>query len=211
MLTNLVDGQRWRCGHVADYSCRVRQETVGTVGETCDWALTVTCRSLGTTSAQPRCLLYPLRWERAWRTVQRQVLRSWRPGSPTGTCSAVVSPSCVTTARRSLNQRWKQICIVNINQIFTARRYASAVYAMGLCPCLCLSVCLSQVGGLLKQLNVGSNKQHGTMAQGLYHSKSHPADEKSSLKGAWSMSGIWGRRMQVGWRLSTNNRLYLDA
>ena len=32
--------------------------------------------------------------------------------------------------------------------VFTARRYASAVHAMALCPsaCLCLSVCLSQVG-----------------------------------------------------------------
>jgi len=32
---------------------------------------------------------------------------------------------------------------------------------------LCLSVCLSQVGVLLKRLNVGSHKQHHTIAQGL--------------------------------------------
>ena len=38
---------------------------------------------------------------------------------------------------------------------------------MGLCLCVCLSVCLSQVGVLLKQLNVGSHKQHHTIAQGL--------------------------------------------
>jgi len=35
---------------------------------------------------------------------------------------------------------------------FTTRRYASVVYAMA----LCLSVCLSQVGVLLKRLEVGS-------------------------------------------------------
>jgi len=49
--------------------------------------------------------------------------------------------------------------------VFTARCYASAVLAMGLC--LCLSVCLSQVGVLLKRLNVGSHKQHHTIAQEL--------------------------------------------
>ena len=32
---------------------------------------------------------------------------------------------------------------------------------------LCLSVCLSQVGVLLKQLNTGSQKQKHTMAQGV--------------------------------------------
>ena len=47
--------------------------------------------------------------------------------------------------------------------IFTARCYASAVLAMALCP----SVCPSQVGVLLKRLNVGSHKQHHTIAQGL--------------------------------------------
>jgi len=44
----------------------------------------------------------------------------------------------------------------------TARCYASAVLAMG----LCLSVRPSQVGVLLKRLNVGSHKHH-TIAQGL--------------------------------------------
>jgi len=51
--------------------------------------------------------------------------------------------------------------------VFTARCYASAVLAMALCPAVCLSVCPSQVGVLLKQLNVGSHKQHHTIAQGL--------------------------------------------
>jgi len=46
---------------------------------------------------------------------------------------------------------------------FTARRHASAVYAM----VMCLSVCLSQVGVLLKRLKVGSRKQFHTIAHGL--------------------------------------------
>jgi len=51
--------------------------------------------------------------------------------------------------------------------IFTARCYASAVLAMGLCLSVCVCVCLSQVGVLLKRLNIGSHKQHRTIAQGL--------------------------------------------
>ena len=41
---------------------------------------------------------------------------------------------------------------------FTARCYASAVLAMGLCLSLCLSVCQTQIRVLLKRLNVGSHK-----------------------------------------------------
>jgi len=55
--------------------------------------------------------------------------------------------------------------------VFTARCYASAVLAMALCLSVRLSVCLSvrpsQVGVLLKRLNVGSHKQHHTIAQGV--------------------------------------------
>jgi len=47
----------------------------------------------------------------------------------------------------------------------TARRYASAVFAMALCPSVCVCVCLSQVSVLLKRLNIGSYKQHHTVAQ----------------------------------------------
>ena len=58
------------------------------------------------------------------------------------------------------------ICLKAV--IFTARCYASAVLAMGLClsvsVSVCLSVCLSQVRVLLKRLNVGSHKQHHTIA-----------------------------------------------
>ena len=46
--------------------------------------------------------------------------------------------------------------LISTEKIFTARCYASAVLAMGLCPCLCL--CLSQAGVVLKRQNVGSHK-----------------------------------------------------
>ena len=58
-----------------------------------------------------------------------------------------------------------RISPVSICPIFTARCYASAVLAMGLC--LSVSVCLSQVGVLLKRLNVGSHKRYHRIAQGL--------------------------------------------
>jgi len=53
------------------------------------------------------------------------------------------------------------------NMIFIARCYASAVLAMGLFLSASVCVCLSQVGVLQKRLNVGSHKQHHTIAQGL--------------------------------------------
>ena len=55
------------------------------------------------------------------------------------------------------------------HDFFTTQHYASAVYAVALClsVCLCMSVRLSQVDVLLKWLNVGSRKQHCTIACGL--------------------------------------------
>ena len=50
---------------------------------------------------------------------------------------------------------------------FYRANYALAVYAMVVCLCVCVSVCLSQVGVLLKWLNVGTRKQRHTIAQGL--------------------------------------------
>ena len=73
--------------------------------------------------------------------------------------------------------------------LFTARCYASAVLAMA----LCLSVCPSQVGVLLKRLNGGSHEQHRTIPQdssfqtpkiSAKFDRGHPLQE---------------RRMQVGW------------
>ena len=49
--------------------------------------------------------------------------------------------------------------------VFTARRYASAVYATNVS--VRLFVCLSQVGVLLRRLKLGSRKQRHTIAQRL--------------------------------------------
>jgi len=53
--------------------------------------------------------------------------------------------------------------LIEIAYIFTVRRHPSAVYAVD----VCLSVSLSEVGVLLKRLNVGSRKQRHTKAQRL--------------------------------------------
>jgi len=52
-------------------------------------------------------------------------------------------------------------------KLITARRYDSTTYAMALCLSVCLSVRLSQVGVLSKQLNVGSRKQRHAIAQSI--------------------------------------------
>ena len=77
--------------------------------------------------------------------------------------------------------------------IFTARWYVSEVLAMALCPSVCPSVCPSQVGVLLKQLNVGSHKQHHTIALDssfLLPKISAKFDRDHPLR---------GHQMQVGW------------
>jgi len=58
----------------------------------------------------------------------------------------------------------------------TARRCASAVLAVIVCP----SVCLSQIGVLLRLLNLGSRKQRRTIAQGLYFSDAKDIDKIST-------------------------------
>jgi len=88
--------------------------------------------------------------------------------------------------------------------VFTARCYASAVLAIA----QCLSVCPSQVGFLLKRLNVGSHKQHHTIVQGLYFSEAKDLREIRQgppPTGAPNAGGVGQNR-----RLSTNNRLYLE-
>jgi len=50
---------------------------------------------------------------------------------------------------------------------FTARCYASAVLAMGQCLSVSVSICLSQVGVLLKRQNIRSHKQRHTIPQGV--------------------------------------------
>ena len=82
-------------------------------------------------------------------------------------------------------------------RIFTVRCYASAVLAMALCLSICLSVCPSirpsQVGVLLKRLNVGSHKQHHMIPKDssfLMPKISAKFDRGHPLR---------GRQMQVGW------------
>jgi len=56
----------------------------------------------------------------------------------------------------------------NATPFFTARCYACAVlHGHGPVSVSCLSVCLSQVGVLLKRLSRGSHKQNHKIAQGL--------------------------------------------
>ena len=88
--------------------------------------------------------------------------------------------------------------------VFTVRCYASAVLAMALCP----SVCPSQVGVLLKWLNVGSHKQQHTIAQGLKFSDAKDLREirpGSPPTGAPNTGAVGQNR-----RLSTNSWLYLE-
>jgi len=87
--------------------------------------------------------------------------------------------------------------------VFTARCYASAVLAVRLC------LRLSQVGVLLKRVNVGSHKQNRTIAQGLQFSEAKDVREirpGSPPAEAPNTGGVGQNR-----RLSTNNRLYLES
>jgi len=52
-----------------------------------------------------------------------------------------------------------------------------AWYMLWPCVCLSLSVCLSQVGVLLKWLNIGSRKQHHARAHGFYFSETKDLHE----------------------------------
>ena len=73
--------------------------------------------------------------------------------------------------------------------------------------CMCLGLCLTQVGVLQKRLNVGSHKQHYTIAQGDLFSEAKDLREirpGSSPAGAPNAGGVGQNR-----RLSTNSRLYL--
>jgi len=70
------------------------------------------------------------------------------------------------------------------------------------------SVCPSQVGVLLKRLNVGSHRQHHTITQGIQFSVAKDLREippGSPPTGAPNACGLGQNR-----RLSTNNRLYLE-
>ena len=87
---------------------------------------------------------------------------------------------------------------------------------MALCSSVCLSVCPSvrpsvrpsQVGVLLKRLNVELHKQHHTITHGLRFSEAKDLREirpGSPPTGAPNAGGVGQNR-----QLSTNNRLYLE-
>ena len=106
-------------------------------------------------------------------------------------CCIKCSDIVLSLANNVVLKRYYYVC-------FTARCYAFAVLAMALCPSVCLCVCPSvrpsQVGVLLKRLNVGSHKQH-------YVRQSR---DSSFLKPKISAKfdrdhPLQGRQMQVGW------------
>ena len=85
----------------------------------------------------------------------------------------------------------------------TARYYASAVLAMGLCPSVSVTSRSST-----KTANTGSDKQHRTIAQGLLFSDAKGLREirlGSPPTGAPNAGRVGQNR-----RLATNNRLYLE-
>jgi len=87
--------------------------------------------------------------------------------------------------------------------LITARCYASAVLATALCLSVCLSVRPSQVGVLLKRLNVESRKQHRTIARECQRSLRNSTGITPC--GAPNTGGAGQKR-----RLSTNSWLYLE-
>ena len=91
--------------------------------------------------------------------------------------------------------------------VFTARRHASTVYAVVVCPSLCLSVRMSQANTVPKQLNVGSQKQCHTISQQLQLYDAKDFGEISTglpSTGSPNSGGVGYNR-----RFSTNISLYL--
>jgi len=76
--------------------------------------------------------------------------------------------------------------------VFTVRYYLARVLADVVCLSVRPSVRLSQIGVLLKRLNVGSRKQRHTIAQGLYVS------EAENLGKTQTGQPQRGRQIQVG-------------
>ena len=84
--------------------------------------------------------------------------------------------------------------------IFTVRAMLCVVYATALCLC----VCLSQVGVLLKWLNIGIHKQWHMIAQGLQF---YDAKNLQNSKGVTPNGGAKCRWGSPSWQISTNNLL----
>jgi len=128
-------------------------------------------------------------------------LRFWH-GATRGLNPALHRPRCLGWDRYVL----KQSLVV----VFTARCHASAVPAMGLCLSVSVSVCLclSQVGVLLKRLNIRSHKQHNTIVQGLYFSVAKDLREirpGSPPTGAPNAGGVGQNRLRDTFCISFPN------
>jgi len=76
------------------------------------------------------------------------------------------------------------------------------------CPSVCLSVRPSQIGVLLKRLNVGSHKQHHTIAQGILFSDAK--DLREIRPGSPPMRPPNAVGVSQNRRFLTNSRLYLE-
>ena len=101
------------------------------------------------------------------------------------TAANATTPPCAVLA----------LCDYSNKQVFTARCYASAVLAMGLCPSVC--VCLSVTSRCsTKRQNLGS--QDNTTR---YPRDSSFLTPKISATFDWGHP-LRGRRMQVGWSKS---------
>ena len=59
------------------------------------------------------------------------------------------------------------MCVIGLYSFYRAMLCICGTCHGPVSICLSVSVCLSQVGVLLKQLNTGSHKQHHTIAQGI--------------------------------------------
>ena len=77
-------------------------------------------------------------------------------------CSSVRRVCCCGPGEREISI---DCCTAGAQQ--QRRRILDFYRAVLACVCVCLSVRVSQVGVLLKRLNVGSHKQHHTIAQGI--------------------------------------------
>jgi len=87
------------------------------------------------------------------------------------------------TQQRAAQKRWISVTWHDrLHNFLPARRYASAVLAVIVCPSVRPSVCLSQVGVLRRWLNLGSRKQRHTIAVVFWHKQSLMGDAKFPLK-----------------------------
>jgi len=105
-------------------------------------------------------------WTSARGTARgRRATRSVSTTSATTRASAMKATSSTVSPTVPVGQRPTTASASTHAGVFTARCYTCAVYAMALCLSVRPPVRPSQVGVLLKRLNVGSHKQHHPIAR----------------------------------------------